>query len=82
MPDPLPSSLVDWAVSEGLDTVVTPYAPVGPVAERLAASRSALAERGIDLVTLRRRWDGDTWPHASRGFFPFRERIPELVREL
>jgi hypothetical protein len=82
LPDALPSSLVDWAVSEGLDTVVTPYAPVGPVADRLAASRSALAERGIDLVTLRRRWDGDTWPHASRGFFPFRERIPELVREL
>jgi len=21
------------------------------------------------------------WPHASRGFFSFRERIPALVRE-
>jgi hypothetical protein len=77
-----PGSVVSWAVSEGLDTVVVPYAPIGPVHERLAQLLPALASEGIASVTVRRRWDGVAWPHASRGFFPFREEIPGLVREL
>ena len=80
--DTMPSTVLRWAESEGLDTVVVPYAPVGPVHERLAALRPALAAEGVELVTVRRRWDAAAWPYASRGFFPFRERIPALVREL
>ncbi|QHF22799.1 DNA photolyase [Rathayibacter sp. VKM Ac-2804] len=80
--DALPATVVDWAASERLDTVVVPYAPVGPVQERLDALRSALAQEGIALVTVRRRWDGSAWPSASRGFFAFKKRIPTLVRGL
>lgn len=80
--DALASTVLDWAASERLDTVVVPYAPVGPVRERLESLRPALAEEGIALVTVRRRWDGTAWPSASRGFFPFRKRIPALVRHL
>ncbi|NRG42289.1 DNA photolyase [Rathayibacter sp. VKM Ac-2835] len=80
--DALPATVVDWAASERLDTVVVPYAPVGPVQERLDALRSALAQEGIALVTARRRWDGSAWPSASRGFFAFKKRIPTLVRGL
>jgi deoxyribodipyrimidine photo-lyase len=80
--DAEPGSVVTWARSEGLDTVVVPYAPVGPVHERLARLRPVLEAEGIALVTVRRRWDGVAWPYASRGFFPFREKIPGLVREL
>ncbi|MCJ1714925.1 FAD-binding domain-containing protein [Curtobacterium sp. VKM Ac-2922] len=72
--------LVRWATAAGLDTVVVPYAPVGPVSERLDAARPALHAEGIALVTVRRRWDSRAWPHASRGFFPFRGQIPELVQ--
>jgi deoxyribodipyrimidine photo-lyase len=80
--DTLPSTVLRWAESEQLDTVVVPYAPVGPVHERLGVLRAALAAEGVSLVTARRRWDSAAWPYASRGFFPFRERIPALVREL
>lgn len=76
-----PAVVVGWARSAGLDTVVVPYAPVGPVQERLDALGPALADAGISLVTVRRRWDSAAWPYASRGFFPFKERIPELVRQ-
>lgn len=75
-----PAEVVRWAVASGLDSVVVPYAPVGPARERLEAVRGALAGEGVDLVTVRRAWDGRAWPHASKGFFPFRERIPGLVR--
>jgi deoxyribodipyrimidine photo-lyase len=80
--DAAPSTVVDWARAEGLDTVVVPYAPVGPVQERLGLLRSALASEGVALVTVRRRWDAAAWPSASRGFFPFKERIPGLVRQM
>ncbi|MGU3408804.1 FAD-binding domain-containing protein [Microbacterium sp. M1A1_1b] len=75
-----PASVVRWAATAGLHTVVVPYAPVGPVSERLDTLRPALQAEGIQLVTVRRRWDSRAWPHASRGFFPFRGRIPGLVQ--
>ncbi|PCN48681.1 DNA photolyase [Curtobacterium sp. 'Ferrero'] len=75
------STVVDWARSEALDTVLVPYAPVGPVQERLDALRPALATEGVELVTVRRPWDSRAWPFASRGFFPFKERIPGLLRD-
>ncbi|WKK70319.1 hypothetical protein Q0F99_10445 [Rathayibacter oskolensis] len=80
--DARPATVVDWARSERLDTVVVPYPPVGPVRERLETLRSALDGEGVALVTVRRRWDSTAWPSASRGFFPFRKRIPALVRHL
>ena len=74
------SAVTDWARSEALDTVLVPYAPVGPAQERLEGLRSALASDGVGLVTVRRPWDSRAWPFASRGFFPFREKIPQLLR--
>lgn len=76
-----PSAVTRWAVAEGLDSIVVPYAPVGPVQERLGALQAPLDAEGVGLVTVRRRWDSRAWPFASRGFFPFRERIPGLVRQ-
>ncbi len=75
-----PSAVLDWAGAADLDTVVVPYAPVGSVRERLDMLHTRLSAEGVALVTVRRRWDGRVWPHASRGFVPFRGRIPELVR--
>lgn len=75
-----PGPVVDWAIEERLDTVLVPVAPVGPVQERLDTLRPVLAEHDVALVTVRRPWDSRAWPHASRGFFPFREQIPRLLR--
>jgi deoxyribodipyrimidine photo-lyase len=75
------SDVLEWASSERLDAVAVPYAPVGPVQERMLALEAALASESVALVPVRRTWDGLAWPHASRGFFPFRERIPGLVRQ-
>ena len=75
------SDVLEWASSERLDTVVVPYAPVGPVQERMLALEPALASESVALVPVLRTWDALAWPHASRGFFPFREKIPGLVRQ-
>ncbi len=59
--------------------VVTPYAPVGPVADALSAIEPALADAGLPLIRVRRDWDSAFWPYATKGFFPFKERIPALL---
>jgi hypothetical protein len=75
------SDVVPWLRAHGVTTLVTPYAPVGPVRDRLDRLAVDLATEGITFTRMLRSWDAHAWPHASRGFFPFRERIPALVRE-
>ncbi|MEI3868238.1 FAD-binding domain-containing protein [Microbacterium sp. CCNWLW134] len=75
------AAVVEWAAAENLDTVVIPYAPVGPVEERMTALRAGLREGGIALRAARRDWDSLAWPHARRGFFPFRTQIPQLLSQ-
>lgn len=75
-PDVLP-----WLQAHDVTTLVTPYAPVGPVRDRLDQLTSDLATEGVTLSRVLRPWDSQAWPHAARGFFPFRERIPALLSE-
>ena len=73
-------ALLSAAREAGVRQIVTACAPVGPVADRLAALAPVLAGEGIALVQVRRRWDAQFWPHAKKGYFAFKERIPELLR--
>jgi deoxyribodipyrimidine photo-lyase len=68
------AALRGWAADTGAAQIVTPYAPVGPVAEMLAAT-------GVDQPVLRvlRDEDARAWPHATHGFFRFKETIPDLL---
>ena len=75
----LETAIPAWAVENGLTQILTPYAPVGPVADRIAALAKVLAAQNISLVRVRREWDSRAWPHATRGFFQFKTHIPDLV---
>lgn len=74
--------IVAWAADHRFEQVVTPYTPVGPAAEAMSRLTEALAERRIRLVPMLREYDRRAWPHATRGFFPFRKMIPALVRSI
>jgi deoxyribodipyrimidine photo-lyase len=73
-------TLADWARQHDLTVIATPYAPVGPVATAIADAAEKLTAQGIQLVEVRRAYDTLAWPHASRGFFAMKERIPDLLR--
>ena len=75
------SAVLPWMRAHDATALVTPYAPVGPVRERLDRLEVDLAAEGISISRILRPWDAQAWPHASRGFFPFREKIPALLRE-
>ena len=76
------SLLLEWATRNRINTIVTPFAPVGPVAELLALARDPLEQNGIRLVQLRRAYDTVTWPHAGRGYFKLKKQIPALLEQL
>ena len=72
-------TLINAAHAVGVDRIVTAYAPVGPVADRLADVATAVAKAGIVIEWVRRDWDTRFWPHATKGFFAFKERIPTIL---
>jgi deoxyribodipyrimidine photo-lyase len=77
-------ALAEWATEARLAQIVTPYAPVGPVARRLDEVQALLTARGIDLVRVMRPEDAASWPNATKGFFDYWERtgpqVPQNVR--
>ncbi|MEM8979341.1 MAG: FAD-binding domain-containing protein [Pseudomonadota bacterium] len=75
-------AVLAWAETHGADAIVTPQAPVGPAADQLNSLRSKVLEHGIDLIEVRRDFDEQAWPHATHGFFRFKEHIPSLLTSL
>ncbi len=75
-------TLLVAARSKRVKVIITPYAPVGPVAKRLALITLELSEKGIELIQTRREWDSLFWPHATKGFFTFSRRIPSVLEKI
>ena len=79
-----------WAASEWAETLdsfaglplITAYPPVGPLQTRVRSMEGDLNKSGHVLHYFRRRWDDLCWPHARKGFFPFKENIPAILREV
>lgn len=72
-------AIVDWAADRGAGQIVLPYVPVGParmLTDHLAHKAQA---RGIHVVAVPRPYDLRAWPHATHGFFRFKEKIPKLL---
>jgi len=63
-------------------TVVTGYAPVGPVATALNDAWSDLTAAGIRVVLVRRDYDTVAWPHATKGFFAMKKAVPKILGTL
>jgi deoxyribodipyrimidine photo-lyase len=67
--------LADHLAAQGIGQLATPYAPIGPTAAALQRLAPLLDERGIRLARLLRDHDAQAWPHATHGFFRFREGV-------
>jgi deoxyribodipyrimidine photo-lyase len=69
------------ASAAGVELIVTAYPPVGPTADAIDRLVPPLAAQGIRLARLRRNWDGQFWPHATKGFFAFKQRMATILAE-
>ena len=75
-------AVLRWAVENKLDQIVTAYAPVGPAASALSKLNRLLKPAGISLARQLRPYDQICWPKATKGFFKFKEQIPDLLRKI
>jgi len=74
--------ILHWAKTENISQIVTPYVPVGPTRDIVDALARDLQIQGIQLVMDLRRWDAVAWPHATKGFFQFREKTAALLDQM
>ncbi|MEL6564433.1 MAG: FAD-binding domain-containing protein [Pseudomonadota bacterium] len=78
--EPTVAALQDWARTHGLDQIVMADTPVGPNAALVAdLMRSSDA---VPIRRIRRSYDDAAWPHATHGFFRFKDKIPSLLGQL
>lgn len=73
-------TLIQAAELAGVRQIMTAYAPVGPVADAIATAAPVVERSGMQLVQVRRSWDSRFWPHATKGFFPFKAYIPKGLK--
>lgn len=67
-----PDAIDAWAADHGLDGIVMSYAPVGATADKLTAVNAPISAQI-------RPYDAAAWPHATAGFFKFKDKIPKLL---
>jgi deoxyribodipyrimidine photo-lyase len=77
-----PDDVLQWCTVEKLTTVATAYAAVGPDADALNTIEQHLAANNIALIRVRSRYDSLCWPHATKGFFAMKEKIPSILEKL
>lgn len=76
------AGLVEAARAAGATQIVTQRPHAGPLRDILEAQTAALKGAGLRLVALRRDWDRAFHPHADKGFFKVKKKIPALLGEL
>lgn len=77
-----PSSLEDLAKETNAEQVAYPYAPVGPVRDRLDAAATSWRQAGLSVAQILRPFDKAVWPHCTKGFFHVKNKIPDLLESL
>jgi len=79
---PLGEALQAWARDHMLSDLVIAEPPVGWARTQLDPLRLELARIGLTLHYLRRDWDTQFWPHAQRGFFALKKKLPSILDRL
>jgi len=71
--------VIDGVKQDNIEQIITPYTTQGLVASWIEKQRHQFESAGLSFVIRRRAWDDAFWPHATKGFFPFKEKIPKLL---
>ena len=72
----------EYAQHYGLNDVIYSYIPTGPWQQNMTRITQLASKAGVQSHQLVRGYDRMCWPHARRGFFPFKEKIPGWLRDM
>ena len=73
-----PDEIGSWYLENKIEQVVVAYAATGPNASLI----KKLIDQGLNVIQISKNYDQSAWPHATHGFFRFKEKIPALISEL
>ena len=73
--------LVIWAKSKKIDTLIIPFETVGNKILNNENLLSRLKSKDVNCIFYLRNWDKHAFPYAKKGFFPFKKKIPELLKQ-
>ena len=76
------AALIEAAQKAGTNRIITPWAAIGPIATQLDATKAALEKARIHVHQQQRTYDTLTWPHATKGFFKLKKKIPNILNDL
>jgi len=76
------AALIEAAQKAGTNQIITAWATIGPIATQLDATKAALEKAGIHVHQQQRTYDTLTWPHATKGFFKLKKKIPNILNDL
>ncbi len=77
-----PASLTKWASDIGASQITTAFVPRGPIHDWLTDAYPSLESAGLELTETLRKWDAETWPRATAGFFKMKKAIPSVLNTL
>lgn len=75
------ASLADAVAKSGAQQVLIPWPTAGVSRNHFAPIIAQLCRQGHSVVEWRDPWDDRAWPYATKGFFPFKEKIPRLLAD-
>ena len=74
------NQLVDWARNYKLNKLIFPYETTGNEILNKRELIEKLKGAQIAPFFLMRDWDRHAFPFANKGFFPFKKKIPYLLK--
>ena len=72
-------SLVSWAKGKKLRYLIFPFETVGNKYFMTSEFINELRSQNIEPIFYMRDWDSSAFPYASKGFFPFKKNISDLL---
>ncbi len=73
-------NLLRWAKNKKLNLLVFPYETIGTEILNNKILLSKLQNNKINYFFYLRDWDIYAFPFAKKGFFPFKKKIPDLLK--
>ena len=73
------NSLVSWAKGKKLRYLIFPFETVGNKYFMTSEFINELRSQNIEPIFYMRDWDSSAFPYASKGFFPFKKNISDLL---
>ncbi len=73
------NQIINWLINKKIKNLILPYETVGNKIFNNEKFKNKLKVLDINYHFFLRDWDRNAFPHATKGFFNFKKKIPNLI---